>query len=54
MLTWRRSSYSANGGDCVEVAIDRPEVLIRDTKNREGGTLTASTATWRELLSRLR
>ena len=54
MPTWRKSSYSTNGGECVEVAIDRPEVLVRDTKDREGGTLTASTATWRELLSRLR
>ncbi|WP_103336912.1 DUF397 domain-containing protein [Amycolatopsis sp. CA-126428] len=51
--TWVKSSYSTNGGECVEVALNRP-VLIRDTKDREGGTLAASTATWRELLSRLR
>ncbi|MEV6446518.1 DUF397 domain-containing protein [Amycolatopsis sp. NPDC051716] len=48
---WRKSSYT-NVGDCVEVALDRT-VLIRDTKDREGGILTASTSTWRELLSRL-
>jgi len=51
--TWRKSSYSTEGGECVEVATG-PEVLIRDTKDREGGLLTASTATWRELLTRLR
>jgi hypothetical protein len=51
--TWLKSSYSTNGGECVEVALDRL-VLIRDTKDREGGILTASTSTWRELLSRLR
>ena len=34
---WRKSSYSANGGqDCVEVAGDSG-VLIRDTKDRERG-----------------
>jgi hypothetical protein len=50
---WRTSSYSANGGNCVEVATGA-SVLIRDTKDREGGTLTAPATTWRELLSRLR
>jgi hypothetical protein len=50
---WRTSSHSANGGDCVEVATGAP-VLIRDTKDREGGTLAVSSAPWRELLSRLR
>ncbi|QKV81532.1 DUF397 domain-containing protein [Amycolatopsis sp. Hca4] len=49
---WRKSTHSSQA-DCVEVAIDRP-VLIRDTKDREGGTLTASTPAWRELLTRLR
>jgi hypothetical protein len=53
MVIWRKSSYSTEGGECVEVATG-PEVLIRDTKDREGGILTASTSTWRELLSRLR
>jgi hypothetical protein len=54
MPTWRKSSYSTNGGECVEIALDRAEVLVRDTKDREGGILTASAPTWRELLSRLR
>jgi hypothetical protein len=50
---WRTSSYSANGGSCVEVATGA-SILIRDTKDREGGTLAAPAAAWRELLSRLR
>jgi hypothetical protein len=54
MPTWRKSSYSTNGGECVEVALDRPQVLVRDTKDREGGTLAVSASPWRELLSRLR
>ncbi|MFI5591465.1 DUF397 domain-containing protein [Amycolatopsis sp. NPDC051758] len=49
---WRKSTHSSQG-DCVEVSTG-PEVLIRDTKDREGGTLAVSAAPWRELLSRLR
>ncbi|MEU0792354.1 DUF397 domain-containing protein [Amycolatopsis sp. NPDC005961] len=49
---WRKSTHSSQG-DCVEV-LPGSEVLVRDTKDREGGTLTASAPSWRELLSRLR
>ena len=35
---WRKSSYSANGGqNCVEAASDDGMLLIRDTTNRERG-----------------
>ncbi|MEV6901471.1 DUF397 domain-containing protein [Amycolatopsis sp. NPDC051372] len=51
-LEWRKSSYSPNAGDCVEVATGR-EVLVRDTKDREGGHLTVPAVAWQELLSRL-
>ncbi|WP_018653192.1 DUF397 domain-containing protein [Actinomadura flavalba] len=38
--TWRKSSYSTpDGGDCVELANAPATVAIRDTKNRDGGTL---------------
>lgn len=50
---WRTSSHSTNGGDCVEVAV-QGGVLIRDTKDREGGLLAVPASGWRELLSRLR
>ncbi|MFI5607486.1 DUF397 domain-containing protein [Amycolatopsis sp. NPDC051903] len=29
---WRKSSYSDKEGACVEVALDRSEVLVRDSK----------------------
>ncbi|MFG1917350.1 DUF397 domain-containing protein [Micromonospora sp. NPDC048898] len=50
---WRKSTKSgSNGGDCVEVADNLPGVvLVRDTKNRDGGTLNFSSQTWRSFLS---
>jgi hypothetical protein len=52
--TWRKSSYSsANGGACVEVATT-DGVLIRDTTNRGGVTLSVSGAAWNRFLSTLR
>lgn len=45
---WRKSTKSGNnGGDCVEVADNLPGVvLVRDTKDRDGGTLRFDTAGW--------
>jgi hypothetical protein len=49
---WRKSTKSgSNGGDCVEVADNLPGVvLVRDSKNRDGGTLTFSSAAWRSFV----
>jgi hypothetical protein len=45
-MEWRKSSYSTgSGGACVEVA-SADGVAVRDTTNRDGGTLTFSTAAW--------
>ena len=44
---WRKSSYSANGGqDCVEAGNVPGLVLVRDTKDREGALLAFSAGAW--------
>lgn len=44
---WRKSSYSgSSGGDCVEVADTASTVMVRDTKDRNGGTLTFTAGAW--------
>ncbi len=50
---WRKSTRSGgNGGNCVEVADNLPGVvLVRDTKDRDGGTLSFSPASWRGFLT---
>jgi transposase len=51
MGNWRKSTYSdANGGDCVELANDSDMVMVRDTTNRGGGTLTVTADAWRAFL----
>jgi hypothetical protein len=53
-MDWRKSSYSdANGGSCVEVASDGT-ILVRDTTNRDGGTLAFTTGAWQEFTASLR
>jgi hypothetical protein len=53
-VDWRKSTYSTgNGGDCVEVAADGG-VLVRDTANRDGGTLGFSHAAWDRFLGTIR
>jgi Domain of unknown function (DUF397) len=48
-MDWRKSSYSnANGGRCVETASEAGTVMVRDTTNRDGGTLASGAAAWEE------
>jgi Domain of unknown function (DUF397) len=47
MGDWRKSTYSsANGGQCVETASRDGAVLVRDTTDRYGATLSFSAAAW--------
>jgi hypothetical protein len=45
--TWRKSSYSgASGGQCVETGSLPGAVLVRDTTDRDGGTLAFTAQAW--------
>jgi hypothetical protein len=47
-LRWRKSSYSGNGGNCVEVALAVPgAVAVRDSKDPGGGVLLFTADEWR-------
>ena len=49
---WRKSSYSGQSGNCVEVARNLPGlVAIRDSKQPEGAKLVVSRETWRGFIS---
>ncbi|SCL24293.1 protein of unknown function [Micromonospora rhizosphaerae] len=52
---WRTSTRSSsNGGNCVEVADNLPGVvLVRDSKDRAGGTLTFPPSAWRTFIGQL-
>jgi hypothetical protein len=43
---WHKSSISGSGASCVEVAFVNDAVAVRDTKDREGGTLMFPREEW--------
>jgi hypothetical protein len=49
---WFKSSYSSPSGSCVEVDLSTSRVLVRDSKNGEGGVLSLSSASWRSFIER--
>jgi hypothetical protein len=52
---WRTSSYTNNGGACVEVADNLPGIVaVRDSKDRNGPVLVLSSTRWREFIAGIR
>ena len=51
---WRKSSYSGNGGQCVEVADDDSRVMVRDTTDRQGPVLRFTPDAWRRLVKQVK
>jgi hypothetical protein len=51
-LSWRKSSYSGNGGgSCVEVGTGLPgKLAIRDTKRHEDGMHVVTAEAWSAFL----
>jgi Domain of unknown function (DUF397) len=55
MSSWRKSSYSSdNGGECVETASRDSTVMVRDTTDRRGKTLTFTAAAWEAFTTKLK
>jgi hypothetical protein len=52
-MDWRTASYSVENGNCVEVASART-ILVRDTQDRAGVTLSISAAGWCALAAELK
>jgi uncharacterized protein DUF397 len=53
--TWRKSSYSSQDGNCVEVAINQSgAITVRDSKNPDGPKLLVSPAAWRAFVRGLK
>jgi hypothetical protein len=52
-MSWRKSSYSNNGGgDCVEAGQASSAVLVRDTKdNGTGPVLRVTSSDWTRFTS---
>jgi hypothetical protein len=52
---WRTSSFSNNGGACVEVADNLSgTVAIRDSKHSNGPVLLLTPTQWRAFITKLR
>lgn len=47
---WHKSSRSGSEGQCTEVLYTGAEVLVRDSKDREGPVLTFTPGEWRAFL----
>ena len=53
-MQWRKSSRSGNGGgDCVEVGSAAGSVAVRDTKDRNGATLSVTAEAWQTFTASL-
>jgi Domain of unknown function (DUF397) len=51
---WRKSSYSGNSGNCVEVADLGDTVAVRDSKKKNGPVLVLQLAEWQAFVRQVR
>ncbi|SDT81675.1 protein of unknown function [Streptomyces sp. TLI_053] len=51
-VSWRKSTYSGNGGNCVEVTADFPGLVpVRDSKDPVGPALVFPSDAWRSFVA---
>jgi hypothetical protein len=51
---WKKSTYSGNTGNCVEVAITESVVGIRDSKDPDGAVIKVRPEAWRAFVEATR
>jgi hypothetical protein len=53
MIDWRKSSFSGNGGNCVEVGWPARAVAVRDSKSTDGPSIEFPVRGWRAFVANL-
>jgi hypothetical protein len=53
-LRWRKSSYSADTSNCVEVAEMQHGRAVRDSKDPDGPVLSYTMESWRDFIAGVR
>lgn len=53
-LRWKKSSYSPDASNCVEMATTPTTIHVRDSKSPAGPHLTFPPTAWADFVSRLR
>ena len=51
---WFKSKHSSSSQGCVEVALTSSAAGVRDSKDRNGGTLVFGAQQWKSFLSTLK
>jgi hypothetical protein len=51
---WRKSSYSSDSFNCIEVALSPVQVMVRDSKDAGGPTLSYAAASWEAFVTAVR
>ena len=51
---WRKSSFSGNGGECIEVSRGHNVVVVRDTTDRSGPILWFAPEAWRRFADKVK
>lgn len=49
-IEWRKSRFSADTGNCVEIGTMSVSVLVRDSKDAAGPVLAMSRTQWAQFL----
>ncbi|MEU5426423.1 DUF397 domain-containing protein [Streptomyces olivoreticuli] len=54
-VAWRKSTYSTNGGDCIEIGEGLAGVVpVRDSKDTTGPALVFKRASWAAFISHVK